>query len=323
MIVGATSSASSSSSSGKGEEGEATGGEGEAQHANTHSITAPSEEQGHNFTPLPEILFGQSFLELRHTPSSSSSFSSSDVDFCLRFNTTGALIMWAKRHVGSEPLEVIKVPEAREWTAANLAAGLKQVRYDWVFGTEYQGELVGLPTKGEEGSNPCDTLLDVKEDNSGGGKEGEGEGGGKGSSAAWVPADESVIDRGLLQSREQPILFYDDITLYEDELHDHGVVSLNVKVRVMPTCWFLLLRYFLRVDGVLLRVQDTRYFHKFGEGWVGKEVTHKDITFAQLREHGLPTDTAEYRDANKVAALRVGAEEAKPIYFRYVVEWSA
>ena len=64
----------------------------------------------------------------------------------------GALILWAKRHVGSEPLEVIKVPEAKEWTAANLAAGLKQVRYDWVFGTEYQGELVGLPIRGDDPS---------------------------------------------------------------------------------------------------------------------------------------------------------------------------
>lgn len=37
----------------------------------------------------------------------------------------------------------------------------------------------------------------------------------------------------MLQSRD-PILFYDDVTLFEDELHDHGAVQLNVKVRVMP-----------------------------------------------------------------------------------------
>jgi type 2A phosphatase activator TIP41 len=51
--------------------------------------------------------------------------------------------------------------------------------------------------------------------------------------AEWVVADEQVVDRQMLQSRD-PILFYDDITLYEDELHDHGAVQLNVKARVMP-----------------------------------------------------------------------------------------
>jgi type 2A phosphatase activator TIP41 len=49
----------------------------------------------------------------------------------------------------------------------------------------------------------------------------------------WEAAEAGCIDREMLQSRE-PILFYDDVTLYEDELHDHGVVQLNVKVRVMP-----------------------------------------------------------------------------------------
>ncbi|CBI33492.3 unnamed protein product, partial [Vitis vinifera] len=29
-------------------------------------------------------------------------------------------------------------------------------------------------------------------------------------------------------------------------------------MRVMPTCWFLLLRFWFRVDGVLMRLRDTR-----------------------------------------------------------------
>lgn len=49
----------------------------------------------------------------------------------------------------------------------------------------------------------------------------------------WVAADERVVDMALLQSRD-PILYYDDLSLYEDELHDHGLVSLSVKARVMP-----------------------------------------------------------------------------------------
>ena len=57
---------------------------------------------------------------------------------------------------------------------------------------------------------------------------------------------------------KEPILFYDEVILYEDELADSGVSLLTVKVRVMPTCWFLLLRFWFRVDGVLMRLRDTR-----------------------------------------------------------------
>jgi len=267
-----------------------------------------SSGSGHNFTPLPEILFGQSYLEIKHAATlggeegggggggGAGQPTNSTIDFCLRFNTTGALISWARRHVdgaGGSPLVVITVPEASRWAAGNLAVGLKQVRYDWVFGTDYEGELL-LSSEGGGGKvegDPCDTFLDLER-----GSVGDG-------GVGWEAADSSVIDRRLLSDRAAPILFYDDITLYEDELHDHGVVSLNAKVRVMPTCWFVLLRYFLRVDGVLLRVEDTRYFHRFGQEWVGKERSRRELTFAQLGEAGLPTETSEYRDVNKVAAM--------------------
>ncbi|RVW18238.1 TIP41-like protein [Vitis vinifera] len=43
------------------------------------------------------------------------------------------------------------------------------------------------------------------------------------------------IDVASLASKE-PILFYDEVILYEDELADSGVSLLTVKVRVMPTC---------------------------------------------------------------------------------------
>ncbi|KAM1152170.1 hypothetical protein ACFX2J_034648 [Malus domestica] len=51
---------------------------------------------------------------------------------------------------------------------------------------------------------------------------------------------EEKIDVVALASKE-PILFYDEVVLYEDELADIGVSLLTVKVRVMPTSWFLLL----------------------------------------------------------------------------------
>ena len=72
------------------------------------------------------------------------------------------------------------------------------------------------------------------------------------------------IDRELLMRRE-PILFYDEFDLYESELDDHGMCKLVVKLRVMQSCWYALMRYWLRVDGVLVRCYDTRLFCAFNQ----------------------------------------------------------
>ncbi|KAA8586362.1 hypothetical protein FQN60_000198 [Etheostoma spectabile] len=69
------------------------------------------------------------------------------------------------------------------------------------------------------------------------------------------------IDMEKLKAREQ-IMFFDEVLLFEDELHDHGVSMISAKIRVMPTSFFLLLRFFLRVDGVLIRINDTRLYHE-------------------------------------------------------------
>lgn len=52
---------------------------------------------------------------------------------------------------------------------------------------------------------------------------------------------------------KEKILFYQELMLYEDELHDNGIAQCTVKIRVMPTSFFVLLRFFLRVDNVMVR----------------------------------------------------------------------
>ncbi|KAJ1308905.1 hypothetical protein OPQ81_004590 [Rhizoctonia solani] len=63
--------------------------------------------------------------------------------------------------------------------------------------------------------------------------------------------------------RPDPILFYAEIPLYEDELHDNGLSILTIRIRVMPGSLFVLLRFTLRVDDVLFRNFDTRIYHSF------------------------------------------------------------
>lgn len=70
----------------------------------------------------------------------------------------------------------------------------------------------------------------------------------------WVACEPGGIDRQLLLDQSSPILMYDDVVLFEDFIHDHGVVRISVKTRIMPRCWYVLLRYWLRVDGVVMKV---------------------------------------------------------------------
>lgn len=77
----------------------------------------------------------------------------------------------------------------------------------------------------------------------------------------WVACGPDGIDREMLRDRSNPILLYDEIVLFEDFIHDHGVVRMSVKTRVMPQCWFVLLRYWLRVDGVVMKVCTCRLKH--------------------------------------------------------------
>jgi hypothetical protein len=54
----------------------------------------------------------------------------------------------------------------------------------------------------------------------------------------------------------------------------------------MPSCWFLLSRHYLRVDGSLTRCRETRMFHRFsvgsGEGG-GGAVVEMEVCWRELR----------------------------------------
>lgn len=66
-------------------------------------------------------------------------------------------------------------------------------------------------------------------------------------------------------AKPEPILFYDDLVLFEDELADNGSSMLGVKVRVMPSGFLVLQRFFLRVDNVVFRLFDTRMYVGFDD----------------------------------------------------------
>ncbi|XP_077293315.1 TIP41-like protein [Arctopsyche grandis] len=137
----------------------------------------------------------------------------------------------------------IQVACAEEWQESRSGTDQKIKPFDWTFITDYKGTLI-------DGLELTSTL--------------------------------EKINMELLKKREK-ILFYEDISLYEDELHDHGVASCSVKIRVMPSCWFVLLRYFLRVDDVLSQINDTRMFYELDSPHILVEHTSRNGDLASLK----------------------------------------
>lgn len=187
---------------------------------------------------LPGMLFDQSSLTLtfRSAPTDR-------VPFTLTFTATDALKM-----VGCADSS-IRVKAAERWRhksqRSDVSIGILEQPSDWTFSTRYPGTITLDNTK-------FDAL-----------------------SLYWRPLQQNEapvgIDYDALRNTEIPILFTSQIILFEDELDDNGTASYKVRIRVMPSFFFILARFFLRIDDVLVRIYDTRYFHRFGTNFIVRE----------------------------------------------------
>ncbi|KAK8954200.1 hypothetical protein KSP39_PZI002404 [Platanthera zijinensis] len=220
---------------------------------------------------LPEMIFGESSLNLLHMESG----------IRIHFNAFDALKGWKQ-----EPLPPVEVIAAAKWKFRSKPIQQIILDYDYTFTTPYCGSEA-IEVKHEKFNA---TIKLLHSDN---GHEYVD------SSLNWEDCHQRINLAAL--SSNEPILFYDEIILYEDELADNGISLLTVKVRVMPSSWFLLLRFWLtallpqaptlrpsasnssyfmacsalhplllpppplqlRVDGVLMRLRDTRIYCSF------------------------------------------------------------
>ena len=82
---------------------------------------------------------------------------------------------------------------------------------------------------------------------------------------------------------DNPALVAGEVNLYEDELADRGCSRSYLRYRVMEDCWFILLRSYLRLDKVAVRILDTRLFHKFGEDEIIRDFMWKEDTWSNLQ----------------------------------------
>jgi len=179
--------------------------------------------------------------------------------FGLEFNALDALRLVDAHRADS----CMKVAASTEWQGArsdNPDINNVVLPFDWSYTTQYKGTLI------------------EKE-------------------AACLKVSETVerIDVEKLKKRD-PIHFYDDVLLFEDELSDHGTSILSVKVRVMPSCFFILMRLFVRVDQVLIRVNDTRVYHEPGTNFLLREFSSKEEKTANIptTAHTEPNEVSKY-----------------------------
>lgn len=148
------------------------------------------------------------------------------------------------------PRKPMKVAIADAWSESRDSAEQKEVikPFDWTFYTKYKGTFVG------------EKALEV------------------------IPTTER-IDMEKLKVKEE-IKFYEDLCLFEDELADNGIAQLAVKMRVMDSGFFILLRYFLRVDNVVAKFHDTRIYHEAGNNYMLRECCIREN---KLTEIEIPT----------------------------------
>jgi len=179
----------------------------------------------------------------------------------INFNARDAL---AK--VSLTPDDNIKVAATEKWREARKDSEYidrETLRFDWTFTTEYFGSLFNIFPEKIRDPKPTHEFINVEK-----------------------------------LTKRDPILFFQNLILFEDELSDNGCAQLNVKLRAMKNCFLLLLRFYLRVDDVLVRVIDSRFYTEPTWSVIIWEFSKRENTVSELREKDISYN--QITDANEI-----------------------
>ncbi|KAK1691380.1 TIP41-like family-domain-containing protein [Colletotrichum godetiae] len=234
--------------------------------------------------PVPEMIFGDNLVSVSHMPTG----------WSIAFNAYDALDA-----VDKTDKKMLQVAYARDWSSSRekTSAGIKEVvkPYDWSYSTEYRGTLEE-PTRSAGAADA---------------QQGEA---GEENKNKLEETTTRMIPLELLKRRD-PILFFDDVVLFESELDDNGISIVSVKVRVHEKRMLLLCRLFMRLDNVIVRIRDTRVYVDFETDEVIREYTAKEDSFDSVKrslfmEGRLPDDIViALRDPNLLYNLLPTVEQ--------------
>lgn len=176
----------------------------------------------------------------------------------------------ALQRVDKTGKERLEVAYSKEWQQSREDThDIKDVvkPFDWSYSTDYRGTLLA----GSPPFQPTTTHIPVE-----------------------------------LLKQPDPILFFDEVMLYEDELADNGIAMLSCKIRVMPARMLLLCRFFMRLDNVMIRLRDTRVYIDFNNNEIIREYVAREAGYEKVREAvaGKRGDVAaQLRDPNHMVDL--------------------
>jgi hypothetical protein len=205
---------------------------------------------------LPEMIFPAAHIVLK--------LSDSKRTRTISWDAIGALTEWSQAHqhipldaeYSHRGVSVLKTSDANLWKTkkdeTQQTVNSTEFHYDWTYSTPFCGNVVGLE--------------------------------------AWKPLTLSGMPMHLLTDQTVPILYFDQIFIMEDDLHDNGLMQYSAKLRVMPTCVYVLSKLFVRIDHVLLRVRECRFLVDFGAQKLYRDITWRQCPWDELGNHGLPTD---------------------------------
>ena len=214
-------------------------------------------------------------------------------NFQLKFSTANALLSCLNKK------NDIKVSAAKIWDktdSIDKTISIKEENFDWTYTTDYLCSIIlnQSLSKANNVNIPSGLIIETfNQDNNDNKEEEEEE-----VINLKILSSNETLPYELLKSQDDPILLYDEIDLYEDELHDNGISKLSLKIRVMPTYYFILMRFFLRVDNVLIKIIDTRIFHMYNTNYILFNQQHHSATFEQLKSLHLPINNRLYTDPN-------------------------
>lgn len=211
-------------------------------------IDAMSQRLG---IPVPEMIFGDNLVCVSHPPTG----------WALAFTAEAAL-----DRVDKTGANMLQVAYAGEWSSSRERSSAHDIRevvkpYDWSYSTDYAG--TEMPGEAPEPQAPSTTTTRTR--------------------SLEVAAVDKSIPLELLRRRD-PILFFDEVVLFESELDDNGISVYSVKVRVMEQRMLLLARLYMRLDNVVVRVRDTRVYVDFKTEEVIREYTSKEDSFANVKK---------------------------------------
>ncbi|CAK9441539.1 uncharacterized protein LODBEIA_P54070 [Lodderomyces beijingensis] len=101
-------------------------------------------------------------------------------------------------------------------------------------------------------------------------------------------------------TQPDPILFFDEMILFEDELADNGISMLSIKIRVMPTCLLILCRFFLRIDNVIFRIRDCRVFIDLDRDEIIREYKLQECDYDKVLRISMGTGAGAGNDPKKL-----------------------